>query len=109
MLRPAQRSREVTPSSGKGVPSDVTIHSSREGIHGGKKRHKKRLPGATTMTNHNDGNNGEAGGSGVRHISTATRSDKCQVSCPRTTSRGSSRKPALTTHTPSGISSRTTT
>jgi hypothetical protein len=34
------------------------------------------------MTNHGDGNDREAGGSGVRHISTAARSDKRQARLP---------------------------
>jgi hypothetical protein len=40
MLRLAQGSREVTPSSGKEAPFNVVIHSAKEGIKGGKKRSK---------------------------------------------------------------------
>jgi hypothetical protein len=66
----------VTPSSGEGALSDVTIHSSMDGIMGGKKRRKQRLQGVTTTNDHDVGNDGEAAGSGVRCIPTAARGDK---------------------------------
>jgi hypothetical protein len=40
MPHPAQRSREVTLNNSEGAPSNVTTHSDREGIKGGKKWHK---------------------------------------------------------------------
>jgi hypothetical protein len=49
VLCPAQFNREVTPSSGKEAPSNVTIHGAKEGVMGGKKRCKNR-PQGTTMT-----------------------------------------------------------
>jgi hypothetical protein len=67
---------EATPSSGVGASFDVTIHRGREGVKGGTKRCKQRLQGATTTTNHDNGNDGEAGSSNVRCILTAARSDK---------------------------------
>jgi hypothetical protein len=82
VLHPAQESREVTPSSGEGASSDVTIDSGREGIKGSKKRCKKRLQGAKTTTDHDDGNDGEACGSSVRHTPTAAHSDKRHVRPP---------------------------
>jgi hypothetical protein len=69
----------VTQSSGEGAPCDVAIHSSREGINGDKKRHKKYLQATTTMTEHD---NVEVGGSGVRHILTAACIDKRQARLP---------------------------
>jgi hypothetical protein len=69
-----QRSREATP----GVLSDVSTHSGREGIKGGKKMLKQCLQGAVTMTGHDDGNDGEAGGSGKRRISIVAHHDKHQ-------------------------------
>jgi hypothetical protein len=48
---------EVTPSNGEGAPSDITTHSGREDVKGGKKRRKQRHQGATT--DHGDGNDGE--------------------------------------------------
>jgi hypothetical protein len=77
--RPTQRSGEVILSSGKGAPSNVATHTS---INGGKKRREQRLQGAATMTGHDDGNNGEAGGSDVRCSSTAACSDKRQARPP---------------------------
>jgi hypothetical protein len=78
----AQGSREVTLSSGEGALSDVTIHRGREGVKGGKKRCKQRLQGAMATTDHDDGNDGEAGGSGVRHVLSAGHSDKHQARPP---------------------------
>jgi hypothetical protein len=79
MLCQTQGRREVTPSSGEGAPSDIAIHCSRESIKGGKKRHKQRLQGSMTMTDHDDGNNGEAGCSSVRCASTIAHNDKRQA------------------------------
>jgi hypothetical protein len=62
--------------------SDVATHSSKKGIKGGKKRFKQRLQGATATTGHDDSNDREAGGSGVRHCSTAARNDKCHARPP---------------------------
>jgi hypothetical protein len=76
MPHPNQRSREVTPISGEGASSDVATRSGREGVKGGKMWYKQCLKGAMTMTGHDDGNDGEAGGSGVRCSSATARSDK---------------------------------
>jgi hypothetical protein len=72
----------VTSSSGKEVPYDVTIHGTKEGIMGGKLRHKLCPQGTTPMTDHDDGNNGEVGGFGVRHISTTMHGDNHQARLP---------------------------
>jgi hypothetical protein len=66
----------VTSSSDKEVSSDVAGHYAQEGVKGYKKRHKQRLQGTTTMTSHNDSHDWEVGGSGMRCISIAVRSDK---------------------------------
>jgi hypothetical protein len=79
---PTQRRREVIPSSDEGASSNVTTHNSKEGIKGDKKRCKQHLQGAATTTDHDDGNDGKAGGSGVRRSLTTTRSDKCQARLP---------------------------
>jgi hypothetical protein len=86
---PTQYSREVIQSSGNGASSDAATHSGREGIKGGKKRHKQRLQGAMTMTSHDDGNDGEAatpvlGTARPPHAVMNIRRGR-----PRTTSRGS--------------------
>jgi hypothetical protein len=49
----------VTPSNDKEVSSDVVVHRAKEGVKGGKKRHKQGPQGITT--DHDDGNDGEAG------------------------------------------------
>jgi hypothetical protein len=82
MLRLAQGSREAALSSGEGAPSDIAIHSGREGIKGGKRRHKQRLQGAMTTTDHDDGNDGKVSGSDVRRIPTVAHSDKHQAKAP---------------------------
>jgi hypothetical protein len=74
--RPTQRSKEVIPSSGEGAPSDVTTHNNKEGVKGFKKRLKQCLQGAATTTVHDDSNDREAGGSSMRHSSTAAHIDK---------------------------------
>jgi hypothetical protein len=79
---PTQRSSKAILSSGEGAPSDVATHSSKEGVTGGKRRSKQRLQEVATMTGHDDGNDGEAGGFDVRHNSTTTCSDKCQTRPP---------------------------
>jgi hypothetical protein len=56
VLRPAHGSREVTLSSGEGALSDIAIIRSREGVKGGIKRSMQHLQGATTTTDHDDGN-----------------------------------------------------
>jgi hypothetical protein len=76
VLHQAWASREVTPSSGEEASSDIAIHSGREGIKGSKKRRKQCLQGATTMTDHDDGNDEEACNSNVRCIPTTTHSNK---------------------------------
>jgi hypothetical protein len=78
-LHPAPGSREATPSSRKEVLSDVAVHNARDGIKGGKKRRKKCPQGSMTMANCDDNNDGEAGGSGVGHVVTATYSNKHQA------------------------------
>jgi hypothetical protein len=78
MLHLAQGNREATSSSGERASSNIAIHSSREGVKGGRKRRRQCLQGATTTTNHDNGNDGVLSGSGVRHILTAARSDKRQ-------------------------------
>jgi hypothetical protein len=45
MLRQAQRSREVTLSSGKKVPSDIVIHDAKEGVKDGKRGTSNALRG----------------------------------------------------------------
>jgi hypothetical protein len=50
MLHPTQGSREVTPSSDKEAPSNITAHYAQEGIRVGNKRRKQRLQGTTTLT-----------------------------------------------------------
>jgi hypothetical protein len=65
--------KEATPSSGERTPFDIAIHSDREGVKG---RTKRCLQWASTMIDHDDGNDGEVGGSDVRSILTAARSDK---------------------------------
>jgi hypothetical protein len=82
MLCPTHGSREVTPSSEKEAPSNVAAHDTQEGVKGGKKRHKQRLQGATTTTNHDDEYDGEAGGSGVRRTSIGTCSGKRRAGLP---------------------------
>jgi hypothetical protein len=78
MLCPAQGSREALPSSDKEAPPDITIHCTNEGIKCGKKRSKQRPQKTMTTTDHNR----EAGGSGVRCISTAAKGDKRQARQP---------------------------
>jgi hypothetical protein len=82
MTVPPQRSREAILSSGEGASFDVATHNSKEGVNGGKKRHRQHLQYGTTMTIHDDGNDAEAGGSGMKRSSIATRSDKCQARPP---------------------------
>jgi hypothetical protein len=62
-------SREATPSCGRELPSDVAIHSTREGTEGDKRRRKKRPQGATTMADYDDSDNREGGWlrHGARH------------------------------------------
>jgi hypothetical protein len=81
-IRPAQGSREATPSSDGEAPSDVTAHCAEEGIKGGNKTRKQHLQGTMTTTNHDDGHNWEVGGSGVRCISATARSGKRLVRSP---------------------------
>jgi hypothetical protein len=57
-------SREATPSSGKEKPSDVAIHSAKEGAKNGRKSLKHRPQGTTTMTDLDDGDDGKVGGYG---------------------------------------------
>jgi hypothetical protein len=80
MICPAQGSREATPSSDKEAPSDVAAHYAQDGIKGSNKRRKKCLQGTTTSRD--NGHDWEAGGFGVRHISTTTRSDNHPVRSP---------------------------
>jgi hypothetical protein len=54
----------------------IAIHSAKEG---GQKRHKQPPQGPMTTIDYDNGNNGKAGGSGVGHIVTATRSKKHQA------------------------------
>jgi hypothetical protein len=81
-LLPTQGSKEVTLSSSKEAPSGVAIHSTKDGIKGGKKRHKQHPQGAMTTTDHNDGNYGKVGGSDAEHIATTAHSDEHQVRPP---------------------------
>jgi hypothetical protein len=81
-LRLAQGSKEVTPSSSKEPPSDIAIHSVREGIMGSKKRCKHHLQGALIVTDQDDDNNKKVGGSGVGHVSTTVHNNKHQVRPP---------------------------
>jgi hypothetical protein len=57
-------------------------HNGRESVKGGKKRHKQHLPRAVITTGHGDGNDWEAGGSGMKHTSTTAHSDKRQARPP---------------------------
>jgi hypothetical protein len=66
----------VTLSNDKEAPSNIAARYAQEGVKGGKKRRNQCLQGKTTMINHDDGNDREAGGSGVRHISITVCSDK---------------------------------
>jgi hypothetical protein len=50
ILLPDQGSREMTPSSGKEVSSNVAAHIAQQGVKGGKKRHKQHLQGSITTT-----------------------------------------------------------
>jgi hypothetical protein len=59
------------------------------------------------MTEHDNDNDGEAGGSIVRCISTATHSDKRQVRPPMDHFKRLLEEACQTTHTPSSMSSRT--
>jgi hypothetical protein len=61
----------------------IILHCAQKGIKGSNKRCKQRLQETTTMTSHYDGHGWEVGGSGVRRISTAARSDKRPVRPPR--------------------------
>jgi hypothetical protein len=79
MLHLAQGSREMTPSSDRETPSDITAHGTQEGAKGGRKRRKQCLQGTTTTTNDNDS---MAGGSDMRCLSTTTGSDKHQARPP---------------------------
>jgi hypothetical protein len=81
-LLPTQGSKEVTLSSSKEAPSGVAIHSTKDGIKGGKKRHKQHPQGAMTMTNHNDGNYGKVGGSDAERIVTTAHSVEHQARPP---------------------------
>jgi hypothetical protein len=76
MLLTAQGSKEVTPSSNKEAPSDITVHCTQQGVKGCNKRHKQRRQGTMTTTSHDDGHDWGVGGSCVRCISTAVHSDK---------------------------------
>jgi hypothetical protein len=82
MLCLAQESGEVTPSSCKEAPPDIAVHRAKEGIKGGKNRHKQHPQETMTMTNHDDDNDGKVGGSCVRHISATVHSDKHQARPP---------------------------
>jgi hypothetical protein len=79
---PALGSREATLSSSEGATYDVANHGYRKGVKGGKRKLKKHHQGATTTTDHGDGNNGETDGSSGRHISTAAHNDKHQARPP---------------------------
>jgi hypothetical protein len=74
MLRPAQSSREMTPSSDKDASSDIAAHCTQEGVKGNNKWRKQHLQG--TMISCDDGHDWEACGSDVGGSSTTTRSDK---------------------------------
>jgi hypothetical protein len=50
------------------VSSDITVHRTKEGVKGSKKRCKKHHK--ETMTHHDDNNDGEVGSLGMRCIST---------------------------------------
>jgi hypothetical protein len=56
----------VTSSSEEGASSNITIYCGRQGVDGGKKRRNQHFLGATTMTDHNDANDGDASGSSTR-------------------------------------------
>jgi hypothetical protein len=79
-LHAPQISREATLSSDKEVPPDIVVHRTKEGIKGGKKR-RKQCP-QETMTDHDNGSDGEVGSTGVRRFSTTAHSDKCQARPP---------------------------
>jgi hypothetical protein len=86
------------------VSFDIAIHSNKEG---GKKRRKQRPQGTTTTINHDNGNNGVAGGSGVRHILTTVHSDKRQGRPPTYHFKRLLMEACPNHAYPSGISSKT--
>jgi hypothetical protein len=67
------------PSSSREAPFNVTIHDAKEGA---KKRHKQHSQRITVAADHNDGNNEEAGSSGMGHVATTACSGKHQVHLP---------------------------
>jgi hypothetical protein len=75
-------SREVTPSSGREAPSDITVQSAWEGVKGAKRRCKQSPQGAMTTTNYDDDNNGKADGSDMGRVTTVALSDKRQARPP---------------------------
>jgi hypothetical protein len=72
----------VTLSSVKEALPDITVHRAKEGIKGDKKRCKQRPQETMTTTDHDDGNEWEAGGFDVRRISITANSDKHQARPP---------------------------
>jgi hypothetical protein len=79
---PTQGSREATPSSSKEASFNVAVHSAKDGTKGGKKRCNQHPQGPTTMTDHDDGNYGKAGGSGAGRVTTTAHGDKRQTRPP---------------------------
>jgi hypothetical protein len=75
-------SREATPSSGKEKPSDVAIHSAKEGAKNGRKSLKHRPQGTTTTTDLDDGDDGKVGGYGGGCAMTIAHSNNCQARPP---------------------------
>jgi hypothetical protein len=54
MFRPAQTSREATPSNDKETPSNIAAHCAQVGVKGSNKRRKQCPLGTATMTNRDD-------------------------------------------------------
>jgi hypothetical protein len=69
----------VTPSSGRKASFNIAVQRDREGTKGSKRRCKQRPQGATTMV---DGDNEEAGGFGVAHVTTIVGRSKRQARLP---------------------------
>jgi hypothetical protein len=54
------------------APSNIAVHSGKEGIKSGKKRHNLCLEGGMTMTEHDDG---KAGGFDVVCVTTVVHNN----------------------------------
>jgi hypothetical protein len=75
-LRSAARNREVTPNNGMEASFDATIYDAKEDTMDGKKRRKQHPQRLTAAANYDGGNDKEAGGSSVGHVTIAACSSK---------------------------------